>query len=223
MSPASDFCRLYVPSVGKGRDRANAPRRSAAGLLTLVGNRHPFAGFPSSVGKAVGGSVLAVLRSRPWLFHGASASIGHRTRAPFVEEGGPGGGGKRARPSPATSQDAPGATRATSDDPTVDRVSSSRCPSQSSYGIPVSGRCDFMRYRADVAEGGMPATTVVEDFDVLEDRSAGLGATDVVVSVDEFRLERREEALRDGVIPAIALTAHAAEKAVGLQQTPVRI
>src|SRR5260370_15658992 len=107
-------------SFWKERDRANAPRRSAAGLLTLVGNRHPFAGFPSSVDKAVGGSVLAVLRSRPWLFHGASASIGHHPRRPFVEEGGQGGGGKRTRPSPATSQDPQGTTRGTSDDPRVD-------------------------------------------------------------------------------------------------------
>jgi hypothetical protein len=45
--------------------RANGTLRSAAGLLTLVENRHPFAGFPSSVEKAVDGSVLAVPRSRP--------------------------------------------------------------------------------------------------------------------------------------------------------------
>src|SRR5260370_10201187 len=196
-------------SFWKERDRANAPRRSAAGLLTLVGNRRPFAGFPSSVDKAVGGSVLAVLRSRPWLFHGASASIGHRPRRPLVEEGGAGGGGKRIRPSPARPQNAPGTTRGTSHRQTVDRVSSSRRSSPSSYGVRVSGRCALVFYRADVTEGGMPAATVVEGFDVVEDRSTGLAATDVVVSVDELCLERREEALRDGVVPAIPLPAPA--------------
>src|SRR5260370_41371666 len=94
-------------SFWKERDRANAPRRSAAGLLTLVGNPRPFAGFPSSVDKAVGGAVLAVLRSRPWLFHGASTSIGHRPRRPLVEEAGAGSGAIRIRPSPATALKAP--------------------------------------------------------------------------------------------------------------------
>ena len=51
MLPASDSRRLYVPFVVKGRDRANTTRRSAAGLLALVENRHPCAGVPSSVGK----------------------------------------------------------------------------------------------------------------------------------------------------------------------------
>src|SRR5207247_3451403 len=129
-----------------------------------------------------------------------SASIGHRPRRPFVEEGGPGGGGKRDRPSPATAQNAPGTTRGTSDDPTVDRVASSSRSSPSSYGVCVSGRCALVLYRADVTEGGMPATTVIESFDVVEDRIAGLAAADVVVSVDELCLACREEALRDGVV-----------------------
>ena len=98
-----------------------------------------------------------------------------------MEEGGPGGGGKQAIPLRRTSQDAPGATRATSDDPKVDRVSRSRRSSPSRYGITVSGRCGFMLYRADVAEGGVPAATVVEAFDVFEDRGACLAAADVVV------------------------------------------
>ena len=67
----------------------------------------------------------------------------------------------------------------------------------------------------------MPATTVVEGFDVFEDRSTGLPATDVVVSVDELRLEGREEALRDGVIPAIALAAHAADDSAFAEPAPV--
>src|SRR3989442_1790589 len=147
--------------------------------------------------------------------------MGHRPRGRFVEEGGRGGGGKRDRPSPARTQNAPGATRGTSDDPTVDRVSSSRRSSPSSDGVRVSGRCALVLYRADVTEGGMPATTVVEGFDVVEDRIARLAATDVVVSVDELRLERREEALRHRVVPAIALAAHAGDDSPFAEPAPV--
>jgi hypothetical protein len=91
--PVPDCLGLYVPFVVKRRDRARGTRRSAAGLLALVENRQPLRRFSKLGGKAVGGSVLAVLRGRPRLFRGASASIGHRPRAPLWEEGGPGGGG----------------------------------------------------------------------------------------------------------------------------------
>ena len=96
---------IVCPFVVKGRDRANTTRRSAAGLLALVENRHPLRRFSKLGGKAVDGSVLAVLRGRPWLFRGASASIGHRPLGPLWEEGGPGGRRKRI---PPLCGDAPG-------------------------------------------------------------------------------------------------------------------
>src|SRR2546426_9030111 len=56
----------------------------------------------------------------------------------------------------------------------------------------VSGRCALVLHRAEVTEGGMPAATVVEGFDVVEDRIAGLAATDVVVSRSEERRVGKE-------------------------------
>ena len=64
----------------------------------------------------------------------------------------------------------------------------------------------------------MAPTGVVEGLDVLEDGGPGLASSDVVRAVDELGLERREEALRDGVVPAIALAAHAAVDAVFSKQ-----
>jgi hypothetical protein len=63
--PVSDSIDRVCFVRTEGTTGADATRRSAAGLLTLVENRHSFAGSPSSVEKAVDGSVLAVPRSRP--------------------------------------------------------------------------------------------------------------------------------------------------------------
>src|SRR5687768_15229052 len=53
----------------------------------------------------------------------------------------------------------------------------------------------------------MDAATVVEDFDVLEDAAAGGGNGGHGGPVDEFSLEGGEEALGNGVVPALPGTA----------------
>ena len=47
----------------------------------------------------------------------------------------------------------------------------------------------------------MPALGVVEALDVFADRRDGSGPCRVALVVDELALQRREEALRNGVIP----------------------
>ena len=50
---------------------------------------------------------------------------------------------------------------------------------------------------------------IVEDLDVFEERSAQLDGVAPASAVDELRLERREERLRNGIVPSVALAAHA--------------
>jgi hypothetical protein len=49
---------------------------------------------------------------------------------------------------------------------------------------------------------------VEEDLDVLEDLGPQLGLGRPGATVDEFLLERGEEALGDGVVEAVAAAAH---------------
>ena len=60
-----------------------------------------------------------------------------------------------ARRSPATSQNAPGVTIATSDDPTVDRVSSSRRSWPSSYGTRGERRIDRHHLKFGLGPGAV--------------------------------------------------------------------
>jgi hypothetical protein len=54
----------------------------------------------------------------------------------------------------------------------------------------------------------VPALAVVERFDAFEDRGAQLTLGWPRSAVDEFFLERREEALGDGVVVGVAFGAH---------------
>lgn len=56
----------------------------------------------------------------------------------------------------------------------------------------------------------MPAGGVVEDLDVVEDLPAELFSLWPGAAVDELLLERREEALGDGVVEAVAARSHRA-------------
>ena len=67
----------------------------------------------------------------------------------------------------------------------------------------------------------MPTPTVVEDLDVLEDRRPRFGACIEVTAMHEFLLERSEEALDHGIVPTIALAAHAARDPQGIEAPAV--
>src|SRR5712692_1803337 len=66
----------------------------------------------------------------------------------------------------------------------------------------------------------MPSPPVVERLEVLEELAARRGPRVPSRVVDELDLQRCEEALGDGVVPAIALPAHAADDPV-LRQHPL--
>jgi hypothetical protein len=53
-------------------------------------------------------------------------------------------------------------------------------------------------------------SAVVEDLDVLVDGVGGLSARRPAAPVNEFALQRPEEALDDGIIPAVTPAAEAA-------------
>ena len=63
--------------------------------------------------------------------------------------------------------------------------------------------------RGDVADRGMDPRVVVEGLDVVENTLAGLGSGDETLTVDKLDLESPPEALRAGVIMAVAASAHA--------------
>src|SRR5882672_9613323 len=71
--------------------------------------------------------------------------------------------------------------------------------------------------RAGVVDGRMAALNVVEAVDVVADRQRGTGAALEVIDSFELAFERREEALGDGVVPAVSFPAHAAFEASGVQ------
>ena len=64
----------------------------------------------------------------------------------------------------------------------------------------------------------MQPDSVVEYFDVLENRGARFGARREIFVMNQFRFQRTKEAFHDGVVPAVALAAHAANHAVFFQQ-----
>src|SRR3989449_3302634 len=67
----------------------------------------------------------------------------------------------------------------------------------------------------------MPSLPVVEYLQVLEDGAVRVRVRRPVRLVCEFDLERREEALRDRVVPAVAAPAHAHDDAVGVEHGAV--
>ena len=69
--------------------------------------------------------------------------------------------------------------------------------------------CDsLVLARGELPESGVASSAIVEDLDVLEDLAAELSLGRPCVTVDQLLLERREEALGDGVIEAVTPRAH---------------
>jgi len=54
----------------------------------------------------------------------------------------------------------------------------------------------------------METLSVVEDFDVVEDRFSGSFTGVIVFMVHAFGFQGVKKALGDGVVPAVAFTAH---------------
>jgi hypothetical protein len=69
-------------------------------------------------------------------------------------------------------------------------------------------RWGFTLHWADVAEGLMQALPIVEHLDELKHRRPGLLAGPEVLVMDQFVLERTEEAFDHGVVIAVALPTH---------------
>ncbi len=73
-----------------------------------------------------------------------------------------------------------------------------------------------------IVECLMQAWPVIEDLDVVEDCGSGLLSGVEVVEVNEFILQRTEEALGAGVVVAIALGGHARTNPMNLHQLRIR-
>ena len=69
----------------------------------------------------------------------------------------------------------------------------------------------------------MEALSVVEDFDVVEDGFSGGFTGRIVFMIHAFGFQGVKKALGDGVIPAVAFTAHALPDAVLLEQFSVTV
>src|SRR2546425_2973630 len=66
----------------------------------------------------------------------------------------------------------------------------------------------------------MPPLPIVEELEILEELGARRRPSGPGRVVDQLDLQRREKALGDGIVPAIAATAHAADDSV-LRQHPL--
>lgn len=60
----------------------------------------------------------------------------------------------------------------------------------------------------------MPSLPIVEDLDVFKDILRGFVSGSVVSMIDQLTLERSEETLDAGVVPAVAFAAHAGDEAI---------
>src|SRR5262245_22974280 len=63
----------------------------------------------------------------------------------------------------------------------------------------------------EIPERRMPPLPIVEELEVLEELGARCRPSGPGRVVDQLNLQRREKALGDGVVPAVAATAHTAD------------
>jgi hypothetical protein len=59
-----------------------------------------------------------------------------------------------------------------------------------------------------VGKTGVESGAVIEDFDVVEDRSASLGECGEAVMIDQFVFEAAKEAFDKSIIVAVAFSTH---------------
>src|SRR5215510_16402782 len=74
---------------------------------------------------------------------------------------------------------------------------------------------------AEIAKRRMPPLPIVEELEVVEELGPGRRPSGPGHVVDKLDLQRREEALRDGIVPANSPAAHAADDPMLLQHTLV--
>ena len=76
-------------------------------------------------------------------------------------------------------------------------------------------RASFVRRGTDLSERGMSPSLVIKHFDVIEQLHLRVPVALEVLA--ELALDRREEALHDGIVPTVAAPAHAADDAARLE------
>jgi len=67
------------------------------------------------------------------------------------------------------------------------------------------------------------ALPIIEHLDVFEDVLFGFVSCGIVPMIDEFPLQRPEEAFDTGIVPAIARAAHAGREAVRHEHLLIRL
>ena len=81
----------------------------------------------------------------------------------------------------------------------------------------------FEHCGTDVPDRRMPSDTIVEIFDVLDDRIFCVFACQRRPTIDQLVLERSEEALRNRIIPAVCSPAHAALDVTSFERFSVAV
>src|SRR5580693_8692537 len=79
----------------------------------------------------------------------------------------------------------------------------------------------FEGERTFIAESRVTAGAVIEALDVGEDRGASFGAGRKLATVDEFVFQGAPEGLHNGVVVAVALSAHGGDGVVIGEDRPV--
>ena len=80
----------------------------------------------------------------------------------------------------------------------------------------------FEVHRGLIAESAVEPLAVVEDFQPLEDRRLGLGASGKLAAMHQLALQAAPEALDHGVVVAVAFAAHAGLEAGSGEPLPIR-